>query len=262
MRLEDGDDVSAEEICRDNPDLYLAFLARMEELRAANLTLAVLAASASPPEIPGYRILNELGRGGSAVVYRAIQLEMDREVAVKVFFPQLQDKGFFDREIAAIKRLTHECIPVVFECGSLSFGNSLLCWFSMELLSGGVVKKAKVCQKPTADILRLFKKIVEAVQYAHTNGVLHRDIKPANILLDEAGIPHVADFGIAKVGSAIRIRYSDNGGVEGFLFVESSVLVEVKFRCRYVKKVGPRPWQRRGKYRGKDRGKAVESAPW
>jgi len=198
-RLEDGEDVSPEIICKGNTDLIPAFLDRLEEVAAANSTLSTLAQSAVQPEIPGYRTIHELGRGGSAIVYRAIQLEMDREVAVKVFFPQLHDEGFFEREIGVIKRLKHEGIPAVFDCGRVRFGNADLCWFSMELLTGGAIERTAVCQQSTSDILKLFEKIVQAIHYAHRNGVLHRDIKPANILLDETGLPHVTDFGIAKL---------------------------------------------------------------
>ncbi|MEQ9408409.1 MAG: serine/threonine-protein kinase [Fuerstiella sp.] len=199
MRLEDGEEVSAADICRGHTELIPAFLARLDEVTAANATLSALAQSASQPEVPGYRILSELGRGGSAIVYRAIQLEMDREVAVKVFFPQLLDRLFFRREIAVIKRLTHDGIPAIFDCGRLNFGNAELCWFSMELLKGGTIDRRTVCERSTTEILQLFRKTVEAVHYAHLNGVLHRDIKSSNILLDEKGSPHVADFGIAKL---------------------------------------------------------------
>jgi len=152
------------------------------------------------PTIPGYEILAKLGEGGMGVVYKARQIKLGRVVALKMLrsghFAGPQERQRFRFEAEAIAALDHGNIVSVYEVGEVD-GVSFLCLKHLEggsladRLAGGVP-----CDPKQAAALVV--QIARAIHHAHARGVLHRDLKPANILLDHAGQPHVADFGLAR----------------------------------------------------------------
>jgi hypothetical protein len=153
-----------------------------------------------PPEtIQGYRILEELGRGGMGVVYRAVQLSTKRTVALKVMldgpFASVTSRRRFEREVELAASLSHPGIVTIHDSG-LCHGRY---YFAMDLIEGQRLDRF-VRDRPLAvrERLALVGRICEAVQYAHQRGVIHRDLKPSNILVDDRGQPHVLDFGLAK----------------------------------------------------------------
>lgn len=151
------------------------------------------------PQIEGYALEEEVHRGGQGVVYRAVQLGTKRVVALKVMLEgplaSQTTRRRFEREIELAASLRHPNIVTILDSG-LSRGRY---YFAMEYIAG-IRLDRYVAQRrpPLPEILRLFETICDAVNFAHQRGVIHRDLKPPNILVDEAGQPHVLDFGLAK----------------------------------------------------------------
>ncbi|HEV7500332.1 MAG TPA: serine/threonine-protein kinase, partial [Vicinamibacteria bacterium] len=149
-----------------------------------------------------YQILDPLGRGGMATVYKAYEPGLDRYVALKILPSEfLHDEGFaerFRREAKVIARLEHPNIIPIHNFGIEEQSHTP--WMAMRLIGGGALsgymKKARLGPERTVTILR---GVAEALDYAHGKGVIHRDIKPQNILVDEADRVYLADFGIAKM---------------------------------------------------------------
>src|SRR5436190_11649265 len=147
-----------------------------------------------------YQILEEIGRGGMGVIYRARQRHSRRIVALKrilSYHADSQDTLMrFRREAQAAANLDHPNILPIYEVGESHEG---LPFFSMKFAGGGSLLEAaaKLRSKPRRAVA-LIAKVARAVQYAHEQGILHRDLKPGNILLDGRGEPLVSDFGLAK----------------------------------------------------------------
>jgi serine/threonine-protein kinase len=152
-----------------------------------------------PAELADYVLLEELGRGGMGIVYRARQKSLDRLVAVKLILrgslASEQDRARFRAEAAAVARLDHSNIVPIYEVGS----DDEQSYFSMQLVEGQTLA-ARLADGPLAsgEAVRIVLAIARAIEYAHDRGVVHRDLKPANILIDAAGEPHITDFGLAK----------------------------------------------------------------
>ena len=133
-----------------------------------------------------YRIINQIGRGGMATVYKAYQPSVDRYVAIKVLPTQLaESKEFatrFQQEARIIAKLEHPHILPVFDYGE-SDGVS---YFVMRYMDAGTLKEKMIEGRPLPlnDIDRLFTQLAEALSYAHSRGIVHRDLKPANVLID------------------------------------------------------------------------------
>lgn len=153
-------------------------------------------------QIPGYRDLTVLGRGGFSTVYRALQESVQRDVALKVLGVHMAGadaKARFRRECATNGRVgTHPNIVTLFDSGFADDGSPYL---AMQLCGGGSLSERlrATGPLPVAEALRIGVKISAALQYAHSAGVLHRDIKPENILISDFGEPELADFGISSV---------------------------------------------------------------
>jgi serine/threonine protein kinase len=153
-----------------------------------------------PPDvIPGYEVLETIGRGGMGVVYKARQKSLDRVVAIKVILSGLHagrdEMRRFRTEAEAIARLQHPHILQVFELGEQN-GQPFLV---MEYCGGGSLARQLSGPLPTAhDAARLIQTLAGAMQYAHEKKIVHRDLKPANVLLTDDGTPKISDFGLAK----------------------------------------------------------------
>jgi tetratricopeptide (TPR) repeat protein/tRNA A-37 threonylcarbamoyl transferase component Bud32/TolB-like protein len=147
-----------------------------------------------------YQILEEIGRGGMGVIYRARQRHSRRIVALKRILSYHADSqetlARFRREAEAAASLDHPNILPIYEVGE---GEDGLPFFSMKYAAGGSLLQARpALREEPRRCVALMAKIARAVQCAHRQGILHRDLKPGNILLDGAGEPMVSDFGLAK----------------------------------------------------------------
>ena len=148
-----------------------------------------------------YRVEAEIGRGGQAVVYRATQVDLDRQVALKVF-----DEGYltragalerFRREAIAAGRLEHPRIVPVYDAGEVE-GRAFI---SMRLVPGDTLAE-RIARGGALDgdeALSILADIGEAIDFAHAQGTVHRDVKPGNILLDPAGTAFLSDFGLVRL---------------------------------------------------------------
>jgi tetratricopeptide (TPR) repeat protein len=150
-------------------------------------------------DIPGYQILRQLGRGGMASVYLAIQQSMEREVALKVMLPQLSaaDPSFserFVREAKIVAKLAHRHINAVYDVGVAGPYH----YFSMEYITGGDLKSHLRRGVTPKYALTIVRQIASALAFAHSKGYVHRDVKPENVLFREDGTAVLTDFGIAK----------------------------------------------------------------
>jgi len=154
--------------------------------------------NAELPEIPGFRTIRTLGRGGMAQVYLALQESIDREVAIKVMLSALNiDDSFserFLREARISAKLSHPNIVSVYDVG-VADGMHYL---AMEYLPGGDLKDRIRKGLAVKDALRIMREIAGALDFAHHKGFVHRDIKPENILFSQTGAAVLSDFGIAR----------------------------------------------------------------
>src|SRR5215831_13543776 len=156
--------------------------------------------SAMSMDFGDYQLLEQIGRGGQGVVFRARQKSLNRTVALKVIsLGQWASKAHvkrFRREAEAAARLDHPGIVPIHEVGERDGS----CYFSMGLVEGeqldAILKHEPM---PIRRAVELIAKVARTVHYAHEHGILHRDIKPGNILLDKNGEPHLTDFGLARL---------------------------------------------------------------
>lgn len=183
------------------------------ELLLRGMTDAGASASGSwtPPSVeeiaplfPGYEIQALLGRGGMGAVYRARQPELDRLVAIKVLPLEIsvdeEIAARFRREARALARLQHPHIIAVHNFGTTTEGHLFIV---MEHVDGAdVAQLLRGGRLDVAQALGVVRQVCEALQFAHTHGVIHRDIKPANVLVDSSGQVKVGDFGLATLSRA------------------------------------------------------------
>jgi serine/threonine protein kinase len=151
-------------------------------------------------ELGDYELLEEVGRGGQGVVFRARQKSLNRTVALKVIsLGQWASKAHLKRfrlEAEAAARLEHPGIVPIHEVGERDGS----CYFSMKFVEGGQLDEVASRQlMPIRSAVELIAKVARTVHYAHEHGILHRDIKPGNILLDAKAEPHLTDFGLARL---------------------------------------------------------------
>lgn len=165
-------------------------------------------------EIPGYKVLSQLGRGGMATVYLALQESVDREVALKVMSPALMvDPNFgerFLREARIAAKLHHRHVVGVHDVGKYND----IHYIAMEYLPGGSLHIDDGKPLEPTKVLRAVREIATALAYAHSKGFVHRDIKPDNILLHDDGSAALTDFGIARANDSAT-RMTRTGAVIG-----------------------------------------------
>jgi tetratricopeptide (TPR) repeat protein len=161
-------------------------------------TPAGLALPPLVPQVPGYEVRSVLGRGAMGVVYRARQLALGREVALKTIDPAAgdgQDLARFLADAQALAHVQHPNIVQVYEVGQAQ-GRP---FFSMELVDGGsLAALLRGVPQPPRHAAEIVALLARAVHHAHQRGIVHRDLKPQNVLVTTSGVPKVADFGLAK----------------------------------------------------------------
>jgi serine/threonine protein kinase/formylglycine-generating enzyme required for sulfatase activity len=213
-----GDSISPEEFCQRFPaEQRPAVLSACDQyLRTKRFLEPESIDSASSdelPEIPGFEVHKELGRGGMGVVFLAQQLSLNRKVALKLLpahrIASERQITRFQREAEAAAKLSHPNIVNVLDFGQ----HRDLYFFAMEYVPGQSLSEYIREQRQQAtfrkqglqtragyirEVASITAKIADALHYAHTHRVIHRDVKPANILLTETGVPRLVDFGLAK----------------------------------------------------------------
>lgn len=158
----------------------------------------------------GYKLLEIIGTGGSAMVYRAVEIETDRHVALKILHSRIEEGTVesrrFEREAQIAQRLKHPGIIEIYGYGRYNG----LAYFSMELMAGGSLgfrfrKPATVALDET---LKILEAIAAPLDYAHAQGVLHRDLKLDNVMVGENGELKLGDFGLSRIIESSRITTS------------------------------------------------------
>jgi serine/threonine protein kinase len=147
-----------------------------------------------------FQVIEEIGRGGMATVYRATQQSMNRNVAIKILPRQmLHDPGFYDRfvrEVEVISQLEHPHILPIYDYGQ----SDGIPFIAMRYLGGGSLdQRIRKGLMAFDEIERPLRQVAQALDYAHQQGIIHRDLKPGNIMLDENNNAYLSDFGIARV---------------------------------------------------------------
>jgi WD40 repeat protein len=210
-----GQDAAAEEVCIGRPDLIAEVARRIRILRAADQVIGgdpspatlspdpdqtLAAAGLAAADVPaGYEIVEELGRGGMGIVYKARQRALNRVVALKMILAGAHagadSLARFRTEAEAIARLQHPGIVAVYEIGDHG-GRP---FFSLELCVGGSLDR-KLAGTPLTpgEAAALVQQLALAMHAAHQAQVIHRDLKPANVLLAADGTPKISDFGLAR----------------------------------------------------------------
>lgn len=166
--------------------------------------------------VGNYKIIDRLGRGGMATVYKAHELSLNRVVALKVLSSRLSEDAEyikrFQREAQAAAKLNHPNIVQIYAIGE----EKGVHYFAMEYIKGKSL--AEVCKEkntiPAAEAVSIIKPVAEALGEAHNAGLVHRDIKPSNIMIDASGRPKVTDFGIAYVSEA-KTKLTQEGSIIG-----------------------------------------------
>jgi serine/threonine-protein kinase len=154
-----------------------------------------------------YQITDLLGRGGMSLVYLAQEVELNRQVAIKVLPLQLLHGADaaerFEREGKIAASLDHPHIVPIFRVGS----TSTFLWYTMKRIRGRSLEQiiAERGGLPLADVLSLVQQVGDALQYAHRQGVVHRDVKPANVMIEESGWAYVCDFGVARAFGSVSL---------------------------------------------------------
>jgi tetratricopeptide (TPR) repeat protein/predicted Ser/Thr protein kinase len=178
-----------------------AMLDRLRSLTTGSTDLGGDGGCLAAPDVPGCIMLGEVHRGGQGVVYRALQRETSREVAVKVLlagaFATPAQQRRFEREAELVAQFRHPGIVTLYESGVTADGRHYLV---MEFVHGATLDAYVRSRpdRPLGELLELFRRIAAAVSTAHQRGVIHRDLKPGNILVDAEGEPRILDFGLAR----------------------------------------------------------------
>jgi serine/threonine-protein kinase len=172
--------------------------------------------------IGGYQIVEKIGMGGMAVVYKAYQPSLDRDVAIKILpsYYAEQDESFitrFKREARAIARLRHPNILMVMDSGD----HEGIAYIVMEYVNAGTLKDHLTEPLSLSGIYPIINQIAKALDYAHGEGVVHRDVKPSNILMPKPDWALLTDFGLAKmVGGSMLTQSGITVGTPAYMSPE------------------------------------------
>ncbi len=210
-RRQAGEDLTPERFVAEHPEAAeelrpclagLPVIDKAWALAADTVAGETSPAAAQLPAIEGFSLIDEIGRGGMGVVYRALQVSTKRIVALKVIlggaFASPSALRRFEREVEVAARLQHPGVVRILESGEVAGQR----YYAMDYVTGVPLDRyLSVSQPDLRTTLSLFVKICEAVSAAHLQGVIHRDLKPSNIRIDAEGAPHILDFGLAKVAT-------------------------------------------------------------
>ena len=170
-----------------------------------------------PTQIDRYQIIEECGRGGMAIVYRAYDTHRQLEIALKIlpreYLHDMQFRARFKREIDINASFRHEAVVPIFGYGQYQGQLYLI----MRYLPGGSLDDRMTVQKILSleEMVRLLARLAPALDAAHQQGIIHRDMKPSNILFDEHGLAYIADFGIARLAAQASFTMLTGNSVLG-----------------------------------------------
>ena len=181
-----------------------------------------------PDAVPGFEIIEEIGRGGMGVVYKAVQVSTKRVVALKImlagWFASSSIRKRFQREVELAARCKHSGIVQVLESGLMSNGQP---FYAMDYVNALHLDRWVSSTRPDVrTILGLFEDICDAVGHAHEHGVVHRDLKPGNVLVNTEVKPFILDFGLSKA--------TDQAGSEESISMAVSMSGQVVGTLRYL----------------------------
>jgi serine/threonine protein kinase/tetratricopeptide (TPR) repeat protein len=176
----------------------------------------------TPKSFGRYRVVSILGKGGFGAVYRAVDDQLQRDVAIKVTLGSLLDpsvrQGFLT-EARIVAALDHPNIVPVYDVGQTDNGDFFVV---SKLIDGSDLSSRIKVDRPSRNLsLRIIELMADALNYAHAKGLVHRDVKPANILLDRQDRPYLADFGLALRESERR-KKNDNAGTPAYMSPEQA----------------------------------------
>ncbi len=227
--LESG--ASVEDVCAARPDLIDEVRQRWREVRSIQAEVDDLFPDRVPaigddgapfPQIPGYAIESEIGRGGMGIVYRARQERLQRTVAIKMLltgpFASDREQRRFQREAEYVAQLCHPNIVAVFDFGDVG-GQP---FYVMEIVDGpSLAARSRGERMPAHEAAHLVATVARAIDFAHRHGIVHRDLKPSNILLTGGGTPKVSDFGLAlRLGAEGASTTGSTAGTPSYMAPE------------------------------------------
>jgi hypothetical protein len=208
----------------DLADRLEAFFAEQERMERFAEPLLPPADPGSRPEFDDFEVLEELGRGGMGVVYRARQKSVPRPVALKVIragaSPGLEERAHFVKEVGALASLEHPNIVRIYAAGE----QDGRLFFSQELLKESLARRLEGTPMPARKAAALLEELALAAHHAHRRGVIHCDLKPGNVLLREDDTPQIADFGLARplASQAGRTRDGEIVGTPPYMAPEQA----------------------------------------